>query len=203
MLELNQALFLLLNAPADPSGGMVGVAAALANSPVAVAPALVVALWVWGAPSGRGALIAVAGAVIAAQGVNMALGLLWFEPRPFMVPVGHTLVAHVADNGFPSDHATLVWTLGAGLAVTGAAPRWGAAVCLYGVAVAWSRVWLGVHFPVDMAASAVVGAAMGSGSRAVAPVVDRSVLPLVNRAYEKTITALHLPARLVPRCLSD
>lgn len=203
MLELNQALFLLLNAPAHPSVWMVGAAAVLANSPVAVAPVLVAALWVWGAPSGRGALIAVAGAVIAAQGVNMALGLLWFEPRPFMVSVGHTLVAHVADNGFPSDHATLVWTLGAGLAVTGAAPRWGTAVCLYGAAVAWSRIWLGVHFPIDMLASASVGVLMGGCSRAVTPVVDWSVLPLVNRAYERTITALHLPARFVPRRLSD
>lgn len=203
MFELNQAIFLLLNAPAHPPGWMVGGAAALANSPVAIAPVLVTALWVWGAPSARGALIAVAGAVVAAQGVNMALGLLWFEPRPFMVPVGHTLVAHVADNGFPSDHATLVWTLGASLAATGAAPRWGAAVCFYGVAVAWSRVWLGIHFPDDMLASAVVGAAMGGCSRVVTPIVDWSVLPLVDRAYGRTITALHLPARLVPRRSSD
>lgn len=203
MLELNYKLFLLLNASAQPPDWLVNGVAALASSPVVIAPLLVVALWVWGKPPGRGALIAIAGAVIAAQGVNLTLGLLWFDPRPFMVPLGHTLVAHVADNGFPSDHATLVWTLGAGLWLTGAAPRWGVVTCLFGVTVAWSRIWLGVHFPEDMAMSAVVGAVMGLGARAVTPVVNRTLLPFADRLYEKTIAAAHLPESLVPRRQSD
>lgn len=199
MLELNHKLFLLLNASAQPPDWLVNGIAALASSPVVIAPLLVVALWVWGKPSARGALIAIAGAVIVAQGVNLTLGLLWFDPRPFMVPLGHTLVAHVGDNGFPSDHATLVWTLGAGLWLTGAAPRWGIVTCLFGIAVAWSRIWLGVHFPEDMAMSAVVGAVVGLGARAVTPVVNRALLPFADRLYEKTVAAAHLPESLVPR----
>lgn len=199
MLELNQKLFLLLNASAQPPDWLVNGVAALASSPVVIAPLLVVALWIWGKPSGRGALIAIAGAVIAAQGVNLTLGLLWFDPRPFMVPLGHTLVAHVADNGFPSDHATLVWTLGAGLWLTGAAPRLGLVTCLFGVMVAWSRIWLGIHFPEDMTMSAVVGAVMGFCARAVTPVVSRTLLPVADRLYEKAIAAAHLPESLVPR----
>lgn len=199
MLELNHKLFLLLNSSAQSPDWLVNGVAALASSPVVIAPLLVVALWVWGKPSARGALIAIAGAVIAAQGVNLILGLLWFDPRPFMVPLGHTLVEHVADNGFPSDHATLIWTLGAGLWLTGAAPRWGAATCLFGITVAWSRIWLGVHFPEDMAMSAVVGAVMGLGARAVTPVVNRTLLPFADRLYEKMVAAAHLPESLVPR----
>jgi len=199
LIELNQTLFLFLNASAQPSVWLVNWVAALASSPVVIAPLLLVALWVWGKPSRRGALIAIAGAVITAQGVNLALGLLWFDPRPFMVPLGHTLVAHVADNGFPSDHATLVWTLGVGLWLTGAAPRWGAVTCLYGVTVAWSRIWLGVHLPEDMAMSALVGAVMGLGARAATPVVNWTLLPFADRLYEKTIAAAHLPENLVPR----
>jgi len=199
LIELNQTLFLFLNASAQPSVWLVNWVAALASSPVVIAPLLLVALWVWGKPSRRGALIAIAGAVITAQGVNLALGLLWFDPRPFMVPLGHTLVTHVADNGFPSDHATLVWTLGVGLWLTGAAPRWGAVTCLYGVTVAWSRIWLGVHFPEDMAMSALVGAVMGLGARAATPVVNWTLLPFADRLYEKTIAAAHLPENLVPR----
>lgn len=123
MFELNQALFLALNAPSQPPAWLVHAVAGLASSPVLLAPAVVVALWIWGEPARRGALIAIAISVVMAQGLNLGLGLLWFDPRPFIVPLGHTLVAHAADNGFPSDHATLVWTLGAGLWPAGAAPR--------------------------------------------------------------------------------
>jgi len=199
LLDWNQHLFLLLNAPAHPAGWLVGSVVALADSPVMVAPLLLVALWIWGVPSRRGALLAVAVALLVGQGINQVLGHLWFEPRPFMIPVGHTLMTHAADNGFPSDHATLVWALGAGLLLTRAAPRWGLAVCLYGVAVAWSRVWLGIHFPDDMLASAFVGAASGSLARAGRPATDTWALPLVDRVYEDALPLLHLPAALIPR----
>jgi len=199
LLDLNQHLFRLLNAPAHPAAWLIRSVIPLANSPVIVAPLLLVALWVWGMPSRRGALLAVAGTLLIGQGINQMLGMLWFEPRPFMVPVGHTLVAHTADNGFPSDHATLVWALGAGLLLTGAAPRWGAAVCLYGLAVAWSRVWLGIHFPDDMLASGFVGTASGTLARVGRPATDAWALPLLERAYEGTLPLLRLPPALVPR----
>lgn len=199
MPDWNQHLFLLLNAPAHPAAWLVRATVVLADSPVAVAPLLLIGLWVWGVPSRRGALLAVAGAMLVGQGVNQMLGLLWFEPRPFMVPVGHALMAHAPDNGFPSDHATLVWTLGAGLLLSGAAPRWGAVVCLYGVAVAWSRIWLGVHFPDDMLASALVGAAAGGLARAGHPLVDAWALPFADRAYEGALPLLRLPPALIPR----
>jgi len=199
LLNWNQHLFLLLNAPAHPGAWLVQSVVALAGSPVIVAPSLLVALWIWGVPARRGALLAVAGALLVGQGFNQLLGLLWFEPRPFMIPVGHTLIAHTADNGFPSDHATLVWTLGAGLLLTGTTPRWGIAVCLYGGAVAWSRIWLGIHFPVDMLTSALVGAASGSIGRVGRPVIDVWALPPVNRVYEAALPLLRLPAALIPR----
>ena len=199
MFTWNQNLFLLLNAPAHPPASLVEAVILLAGSPVAVAPALLVGLWVWGEPRRRGALLAVAAAILVGQGANQSLGLLWFDPRPFMVPVGHTLMAHAADNGFPSDHATLVWALGAGLLLTGAAPRWGVAISLYGAAVAWSRVWLGIHFPYDMLASGVVGFACGVLARTVRPAVETWVLPMADLAYEGALPVLRLPPALIPR----
>ena len=199
MLDWNQHLFLLLNAPISPPHWLVAGVATLADSPMIVVPMLLVGLWIWGVPDQRGALLAIAGTTVLAQGANVALGLVWFEPRPFMVPVGRTLIAHVADNGFPSDHATLVWTLGAGLLLTKAAPRWGVVVCLYGGAVAWSRIWLGVHFPDDMVVSAFVGVTMGSLARAVRPSVSRSILPVVDMAYEGVLSMTRMPPALIPR----
>ena len=70
LLDWNQHLLLLLNAPAHPAGWLVGSVVALANSPVIVAPLLLVTLWIWGVPSRRGALLAVAGALLVGQGIN-------------------------------------------------------------------------------------------------------------------------------------
>ena len=56
MFPWNQSLFLLLNVPAHPAAWLVGIITALAGSPVIVAPALLVGLWVWGVPQQRGGL---------------------------------------------------------------------------------------------------------------------------------------------------
>jgi undecaprenyl-diphosphatase len=99
------------------------------------------------------------GVALLALGVNVLIGFVWPEPRPFMMGVGHTWITHAADASFPSDHMTvfmsigltflLAGSLGIGLAVLGGA-----------VAVAWARVFLGVHFPLDMLGS--VGVAIAS-----------------------------------------
>src|SRR4051794_28723223 len=115
MANWNYTLFLIVNAPSGAPAWLVQAAILLANSPVVVGPAVLTSLWIWGPSSRRGGLLAVAGAMLISQGINQEIGLFVFEPRPFMVPVGHTLLAHVPDSGFPSDHATFVWTLAAGL----------------------------------------------------------------------------------------
>jgi len=122
--------------------------------------------------------------VLAGQGINLLLGLAWFEPRPFMAGIGHTWLDHVADNGFPSDHATLAWSLGLGLALTGASRRWGAVACLVGLATGWARVYLGVHFPLDVLASIPAGLLAAGFASTLLPPVRRWVAPLAGHAYD-------------------
>ncbi|MGG7993411.1 phosphatase PAP2 family protein [Klebsiella aerogenes] len=56
---------------------------------------------------------------------------------------------------FPSDHATLFFSAGMSLLLAGA-KRSGGLILLLSILVAWSRVFLGVHFPLDMAGAALV-----------------------------------------------
>lgn len=112
MPEWSQQLFLLINASADPDAWLAQMADITASSPVVVGSLLLVALWVWGQPARCSRLLAVAVGMLIGLGINQVLGLLYFEPRPFMIGLGHTLLAHVSDNSFPSDHATFIWTLG-------------------------------------------------------------------------------------------
>jgi undecaprenyl-diphosphatase len=190
MLSLNTALFLSLNAASRPGPVLQGMVVAVASAPVLLAPVLLACLWVWGPPARRAALIAAGAGVFAGQGINLLLGLVWFEPRPFMAGVGHTWLDHVADNGFPSDHATLAWSLGLGLALTGASRRWGAAACLAGLAAGWARVYLGVHFPVDVLASIPAGLLAAGFAVALLPPIRRWVAPLAERAYDRALRLL-------------
>lgn len=194
MLSWNTALFLHLNAAAMPSAAMQALAEAAAGAPVLLAPVLLTCLWVWGPPTRRAALIAAGAGVFAGQGINLLLGLLWFDPRPFMVGAGRTWLDHVADNGFPSDHATLAWSLGLGLALTGASRRWGAAACLAGAAAGWARVYLGVHFPADVLASIPAGLLAAGLACALVMPVRHWIAPHVEHAYD-TLLGL-VPTRM-------
>lgn len=132
----------------------------ISRSPVAAV------LWLWGNPANRtGLLLAFCGAEIALA-FNQIIALLWYHPRPFAVSAGHTLVEHVADSSFPSDHVTFIAAIGMGL-LAWTHTRWaGSLVLVAAVPVAWSRLFLGVHFPLDMLGAIPVAAA---GVLAVAP----------------------------------
>ncbi|WP_327673327.1 phosphatase PAP2 family protein [Kitasatospora sp. NBC_00458] len=86
------------------------------------------------------------------------------EPRPCQVlPVGTTLEACPApgDWSLPSNHTVIVF---AGAAVLWLVDRrLGGIAVLLAVAMAVSRVVVGVHYPHDVTAGAVVGAAAGYG----------------------------------------
>lgn len=91
--------------------------------------------------------------------MNVVAGSLWHHDRPFVDHPHDTvlLVRHAADNSFPSDHSTVAFA--AAFAVLFFYRRLGALLLLGAVGVALARVLLGVHYPVDVGASALIGAA--------------------------------------------
>jgi undecaprenyl-diphosphatase len=199
LATLNRRLFLMLKAPAHPDVAIVLLARFTATWVVFLAMALVAALWIWGRPHLRGRLLATVGGVSGALSLNQIFGLLWYEPRPFVIGLGHTLIRYAPDNAFPSDHATFVWSLGFSLILTIAADAWGFAVLLAGAVVGWARVYLGVHYPLDMAASLLVSVPGGMLSLALVPVAERFVQPPAEALYLRVLEVLHLPRRLFPR----
>ena len=199
MLSLNNHLFLLLNASAEASPLLVTAAAVIASKLVYVPPILLVALWVRGEPERRAGLAATGIAAALALGANQFVGLLWYEPRPFMIGLGRTLMAHVPENSFPSDHTTFMLTIGLALIATRAAPAWGKIMSAFAVLVAWARIYLGLHFPLDMLASALIACLFGGVAALLEAPVQRWVMPVADRLYEDLLGALRLPSRAFPR----
>ena len=199
MLTMNNHLFLLINAPSGASPAIVFVAELAASKLIDLVPLLLVALWVWGKPTRRTGLAASSIAAALALGANQIVGLFWFEPRPFMIGLGRTLMAHAPENSFPSDHTTFILTVGFALITTRAAPMWGKAVSVLGVLVAWARIYLGLHFPLDMVASALIACLFGLLAALLVSAVQRWIMPVADRIYEGALDTLRLPSRVFPR----
>lgn len=199
----NTALFLALNAPASANIVTIAFAEVAAEYLVYVAAILAVGFWVRGARDQRNALISIGTGLLTAFALSWTIGLLWYHPRPFAIGLGHTLLAHSTDSSFPSDHTTFLWTFGFGLLVTRVQRGWGWVLILAGLVTAWARIYVGVHFPLDMVGSAVVAAAGTVVTRAVHLHVVARLLPLIERPYEFVLHAFRLPKAIFPRRIAD
>jgi len=158
MESFNNALFLWLNAPAHPNAIVLTAAIAIAQYLIWIIPVFIVTGWLRGAANTR-RLVFVA-AVSGAIGllINQAIALLWWHPRPFMIPLGHTFLVHAPDSSFPSDHLTFWWAVAFCVLAQGRR-RLGILLAVSGLPIAWARIYVGVHFPLDMVGAAFVAVA--------------------------------------------
>ena len=77
--------------------------------------------------------------------------LMYFSPRPFVTDGVMPLIPHAADNGFPSDHALLGFTLAA--IVYTYNRKLGVLMYCTAGAIGIARIVSGVHSPVDIIGS--------------------------------------------------
>jgi undecaprenyl-diphosphatase len=114
-------------------------------------------------------------AAVAAVGIAGLIGLVDYVPRPFVAEHFIPLIQHSADSSFPSDHLA---ALGA---VCGAAwftaRRLSASTAVVAAAVAFARVYVGVHWVTDVAAGfglgVIAGVTIWYATAAADPLVTR------------------------------
>lgn len=232
MLALNWQIFEAINQPADPHSVLGQLMIFGANDAIFLAPLLLLILWLslasWapGAHPGpttngsffaqvraQGQRFAILGclAAIIALGLNIVIGTLLFEPRPFVShpSVVHTLISQTADAAFPSDHEAIISAVATTLTLyllvvvlpqrrlarlkpanPGPAPARAVVVAttlavLALLAVAYigvSRVYVGVHYPGDILGGAASGAIAGGIASAIRPVAEPVLGPLIRLA---------------------
>jgi len=162
--HLNLILFSFLNAHAGLAGWHLTAATFAAEWLIFLVPLTLVLLWAGGAGPRREVALRAFLAALCALSVNAMIGHLWYSPRPFVAEIGHTFLLHAPDSSFPSDHATSIFSVALVLAFSSVplARRFGLLLLPLSLVVAWSRVYLGVHWPKDM-----FGALLVSGSFAL------------------------------------
>jgi undecaprenyl-diphosphatase len=159
MSSLNLTLFLTLNAGDSPDPAMLGFARIVATYLIAIAPIKLCLDWFRGGEARKAAFVAFA-AILLGLALNQAIGWLTFFPRPAMIAAGRTYLAFTADSSFPSDHATVLFCAAAAYQMR---RRHGSATLLAmaGVIVGWARIYLGVHFPLDVLGAACLALPVG------------------------------------------
>ena len=115
----------------------------------------------------RTAGVAILVAVAAAEFAVPAIKAVVMRPRPYMVDTTVALIAPAPGGwSFPSGHTTCAFACAAAMAVSLGRVRWKLwlPVCALAATVAFSRLYLFVHWPSDVAAGVVLGVALGAAS---------------------------------------
>ncbi|MEW1829926.1 phosphatase PAP2 family protein [Streptomyces sp. NPDC088196] len=157
----------VVNSAQDAPGWLDGTLSAWSTYGLVVFAVLMVVGW-WrarrvGAEAAVTAL-AVPVVVVAAYGIDTLLKSAVRESRPCQSLRVTTLEACPApgDWSFPSNHATIA--AAAAVALFFVSRRLGAVAAVAALAMALSRVWVGVHYPHDVVAGVAVGALLALGA---------------------------------------
>jgi undecaprenyl-diphosphatase len=141
-------------------------------------------------------LTAVAGTVWAALAALVALGVGQIvggaidRARPYETMTNvHLLVDKTTDFSFPSDHATVAGAVAVGLLF--ANRRWGLVASVLAVLMAFTRVYVGAHYPGDVVAGLALGGFISTiGWFAIVPMLRRVAEWLTGTSLRRLVTNL-------------
>jgi undecaprenyl-diphosphatase len=85
--------------------------------------------------------------------LNSLISTLYYHPRPFMLNMGKLLIYHAPETSFPSDHTTFMLSIAFMLTYFKETRKSGLALSILGFIGGLSRVFCGLHFPIDIIGS--------------------------------------------------
>ncbi|MEO6205839.1 MAG: phosphatase PAP2 family protein [Mycobacteriales bacterium] len=187
----DQRDFLVVNRFAIRTPWLHGVATAYASYGIVLFGVVLIAGYV--VARRRDDLVATARALLAGVGVLLAVAVnqpivhAVGEQRPFDQLSGVLVLVHrSADASFPSDHAVMAGATAVGLLFF--SRRLGIVAVVAAVLMAVARVYVGVHFPLDVLAGLVVGATVAVLVQLAAQLLAAAMTPLTRGRWRPLVT---------------
>ena len=147
--ELNLSLFSWINASPEASNTSIHFAFFIANDLLYCMILLFAWFWLRGNYDTKKQILKAFIFTSIAILISQCISHVYYHPRPFVMEVGRTLIYHAPNGSFPSDHM-LIFSSIAFSYLFSAQRKPGIFLLIMAWLVAWSRVYLGVHFPLDM-----------------------------------------------------
>lgn len=126
-----------------------------------IVPSAIVALlvigWFRGGIHWRRVVVHALVALLLANGLVKLSNYLWFRPRPFTFHEVNLLFYYPSDSSFPSNSAAAMWSIAWAIWERQRGSRLGLAALLLAALMGFSRVWIGVHYPLDIVGGAASG----------------------------------------------
>jgi undecaprenyl-diphosphatase len=154
--QINFTIFHLINQYAGLNSLTDSIGVILANyMPLAILSGLAY-LWIRKGKKTREIVLYAIYAAIIGLVLNIIIGMIYFHPRPFMIPTGTLLFPFAPETSFPSDHTTLMVSLSLMLIYFKETRTYGVIFLILGLIGGLARIFSGVHFPMDILGSIVV-----------------------------------------------
>lgn len=147
--ELNLSLFSWINASPEASNTSIHFAIFIANDLLYCMILLFAWFWLRGNYDTKKQILKAFIFTSIAILISQCISHVYYHPRPFVMEVGRTLIYHAPNGSFPSDHMLIFSTIAFSYLFS-AQRKLGGFLLIMAWLVAWSRVYLGVHFPLDM-----------------------------------------------------
>ncbi|MFN3893435.1 MAG: phosphatase PAP2 family protein [Acinetobacter sp.] len=147
--QLNLSLFHLLNVPDQASIWMINYASLIAHDLVYLFLLIFAIAWFRGSYQVKTGIIKAFIFTAVTLLMSEVLSAILNTPRPFVMDIGRTLIEHAPTGSFPSNHMSIF--SGIAFAYYFSPQRDLGRILIWTAwLVAWSRVYVGVHFPIDM-----------------------------------------------------
>ena len=147
--ELNLSLFSWINASPEATNTSIHFAIFIANDLLYCMILLFAWFWLRGNYDTKKQILKAFIFTSIAILISQCISHVYYHPRPFVMEVGRTLIYHAPNGSFPSDHMLIFSSIALSYLFS-AQRKVGAFLLIMAWLVAWSRVYLGVHFPLDM-----------------------------------------------------
>jgi undecaprenyl-diphosphatase len=156
MEEFNVATFLLINQYAGKSRlldvAIIGFAEIMPYIFIFVS----IYLWFSGCNERKKSSFNAGLSVVVGMFISYSISLFYYHSRPFVDSLGVQLVEHAPDSSFPSDHTTFIFSISVMLLFNKSTRIIGVVLCFLSIISGLSRVFVGVHFPLDIVGAILV-----------------------------------------------